>query len=73
MSTDKVGKFWVESSARGKPEVISSVPINALVLTGLANIRVVGNPETIEKRSSGKSTRAAESGSLALLRCLQKT
>jgi hypothetical protein len=35
----------------GNPEVISSsvglVPINALVLTGLANFRVVGKPEVI--------------------------
>jgi hypothetical protein len=32
----------------GKPEVIwRSTTINALVLTGLANFRVVGNPEVI--------------------------
>jgi hypothetical protein len=58
----------------GNPEVISSpvglVPINALVLTGLANFRVVGYSETIRKRRFGKSTRAAESGSLAHLRRL---
>src|SRR5713101_2286401 len=42
----------------GNPEVISSpvglVPTNALVLTGLANFRVVGNSETIRKRRPGK-------------------
>ena len=33
---------------------VGLVPINALVLTGLANFRVVGNPEVIQKRRSGK-------------------
>jgi len=42
------------SRITGKPEVMSSpvglVPINALVLTGLANFRVVGNSETDHSR-----------------------
>ncbi len=42
----------------GKPEVIGSsvelVAINALVLSGLANFRVVGNTETIQKRGYRK-------------------
>jgi len=37
----------------GNPEVISSpvwsVPINALVLTGLANFRLVADPEVIQQ------------------------
>jgi hypothetical protein len=44
----------------GNPEVISSpvglVPTNALVLSGPANFRVVGNPEVIQDLPVNRST-----------------